>query len=100
MIKGPEGVTQGERLKELSLYTLAKLKAEGMWKVYKHPQNINRGEVELFHMVPEGCNWKSQDGRKENNYLLEKASEQAQTPEVSESHLMFSKTKLTKTDTT
>lgn len=41
MIKRPEGVTEGERLKELNMYTLAKLKAEGMWKLYKHPQNRN-----------------------------------------------------------
>lgn len=41
MIKRPEGVTEGERLKELNMYTLAKLKAEGMWKLYKHPRNRN-----------------------------------------------------------
>lgn len=58
------------------MYTLAKLKAEGMWKLYKHPQNINtRRTWNCFTWslrdVTELIGWK----KRKLNYLLEKASE-------------------------
>lgn len=73
MIKRPEGVTSGERLKELNMYTLAKLKAEGMWKLYQHPQKINTRRTRSCSTCPRGMELEVTGGKKRKlNYLLEK----------------------------
>lgn len=63
------------------MYTLAGLKAEGMWKLHKHPQIINIRRSGIVSQGPRRMLLKV-IGWKKNNYLWQAASEQSLMPQA------------------